>query len=99
MKGHVSRIRSFAREASVSDYPYDEGEVLDIKPQWIRLIKRGTEFEAHLGPDSLQWTRIGYERITMASKLFVGLVVDGNKQDNKIGNYATARFHKVAINT
>ncbi|QDP97098.1 hypothetical protein FOE78_15230 [Microlunatus elymi] len=98
LKDHVSRIRSFATEASVSDYPYDDGEVNPIKPRWVRLIKRGTEFEAHFGNDSLQWTRVGYERIVMPKKLYVGLVIDSNKQDNKITNYSTARFHNIKIN-
>ncbi|HEY9291517.1 MAG TPA: Ig-like domain-containing protein [Microlunatus sp.] len=98
LKDHVSRIRSFATEASVSDYPYEEDEVNSISPRWVRLIKRGPEFEAHFGNDSLQWTRVGYERIVMPKKLYVGLVVDSARQDNKIINYSTARFHNVKIN-
>lgn len=98
LKDHVSRIRSFATEASVSDYPWDEGEVNSIEPRWVRLIKRGTEFEAHFGNDSLQWTRVGYERIVMPDKLYVGLVVDSAREDNEIVHYSSATFHNVKVN-
>src|SRR5690625_1136879 len=61
-KGVVSRINYHGDEPSVGTYPYEDEE-LDAKAYWLRIIKRGTEFECHLGTDSLQWTRIGYERI------------------------------------
>ncbi|WP_114559332.1 Ig-like domain-containing protein [Desertihabitans aurantiacus] len=98
LKGHVTRIQSHGPGPSLGDYPYEEDEVLDVGPHWIRLIKRGTEFEAHLSPDSLQWTRIGYERIPMKNKIFVGLAVDGNQQSNDIHHYVTATYHRVEVN-
>ncbi|WP_154791993.1 Ig-like domain-containing protein [Occultella kanbiaonis] len=97
LKGHVTRIQSHGPGPSIGSYPYEEDEVLDLEPQWIRLVKRGTEFEAHLSPDSLQWTRIGYERIPMQDRIFVGMVIDANQQDNAIANYATATFHNVRL--
>ncbi|WP_420110525.1 Ig-like domain-containing protein, partial [Pseudactinotalea sp.] len=97
LKGHVTRIQSHGPGPSIGSYPYEADEVLDIEPQWIRLVRRGLEFEAHLSEDSLQWTRIGYERIPMGDEIYVGLVVDANKEGNAIANYATATFHNVRI--
>lgn len=91
------RIAQWGKEVSVSPYPWDDSE-LDDRPWWIRLIKRGREFEAFLSNDSLQWTRIGYERIDMPDRIYAGLVVDGNKEANQIDNYAVARFSQVRIN-
>ncbi|GAB3739733.1 Ig-like domain-containing protein [Microlunatus parietis] len=98
LKGHVSRFARFGDEPSISPYPWDDDE-LDAKPYWIRLIKRGTEFEAHLSTDSLQWTRIGYERIPMAGRVHIGLAVDGNQESNAINNYASADFAEVRVNS
>ncbi|WP_089773662.1 Ig-like domain-containing protein [Ruania alba] len=98
-KGMVSRISYNGDEASVGGYPYDDSE-LDPKEYWIRIIKRGTEFECHLGTDSLQWTRIGYERIPMRSnRVYIGLAVDANKEANAIENYTVGRFAAVRINS
>lgn len=97
LKGHVTRIQSHGPGPSLSSYPWEEDELLDVEPQWIRLIKRGQEFEAHLSGDSLQWTRIGYERIPMRNRIYVGMVADANKQANQIANYAAATFHNVQI--
>jgi hypothetical protein len=97
LKGHVTRIAASGTEPSISPYPWDD-ETLDDRPYYIRLTKRGTEFEAFLSSDSLQWTRIGYERIDMADRVFIGLAVDGNKEANQIANYTTARFSLVRVN-
>ncbi|TDE98722.1 hypothetical protein EXU48_00455 [Occultella glacieicola] len=99
LKGHVTRIQSHGPGPSIGSYPYEEDEVLDVEPQWIRLVKRGLEFEAFLSPDSLQWTRIGYERIPMRNRIFVGMVIDANQQDNAIANYATGTFHNVRVSS
>ncbi|WP_156251616.1 Ig-like domain-containing protein [Pseudactinotalea terrae] len=98
LKGHVTRIQSHGPGPSIGSYPYDADELLDIEPQWFRLIRRGLEFECHLSGDSLQWTRIGYERIPMGDDIYVGLVIDGNKESNAIAHHTTATFHNVKIN-
>ncbi|RKN44927.1 Ig-like domain-containing protein [Streptomyces hoynatensis] len=96
--GVAKRIAATGDEMSVGVYPYEEDEVLDDKPYWLRLTLRGDEFTAELSPDSLQWTRIGYERIAMGPNLYAGLVVDANKEANAIANYNTVRFSQVRIN-
>lgn len=97
-KGMVSRISYAGDEPSVGGYPYDDDE-LDVREYWIRIIKRGTEFECHLGTDSLQWTRIGYERIPMRTdRMYLGLAVDADKEANAIEHYTVGRFSAVRIN-
>ncbi len=98
LKGMVSRFARLGDEPSLSPYPWDDEELED-QPYWIRLIKRGSEFEAHLSTDSLQWTRIGYERIHLADRVQIGLVVDANKESNAIDNYASADFAEVRVNS
>ncbi|MVA75575.1 hypothetical protein GC722_05985 [Auraticoccus sp. F435] len=97
-KAVVSRISSHGPAPSIGHYPYDDSE-LEPQPYWLRIIKRGTEFECHFGTDSLQWTRIGYERIPMSTnRVYIGLAVDANKEENAIENYTVGRFSEVRIN-
>jgi pectate lyase len=96
--GVCKRIAATGGEMSVGIYPFEEGEVLDDQPYWLRVTLRGDEFTAELSPDSLQWTRVGYERISVGPELYAGLVVDANKEDNAIANYTTVQFSQVRIN-
>ena len=96
-KGIVSRISYSGDEASVGPYPWEDEE-LDVQAYWLRILKRGTEFECHLGTDSLQWTRIGYERIPMRSdRMYIGLAVDANKEANAIEHYTVGRFSALRL--
>ncbi|ONK09657.1 Ig-like domain-containing protein [Streptomyces sp. MP131-18] len=96
--GICKRIASTGEEMSVGTYPWEEGEVLEDQPYWLRVTLRGDEFTAEISPDSLQWTRVGYERISIGPDLYAGLVVDANKEANLTANYTTARFSQVRIN-
>ncbi|MFJ7241228.1 Ig-like domain-containing protein [Streptomyces olivaceus] len=98
IKGVVKRIHTHGTEPSIGTYPYEEDEKLDDGPYWLRITVRGDEFTSEISPDSLQWTRIGYERIPMSDKLHAGLFVDGNQQANSVHHYATAKFSLVKIN-
>ncbi|MFF3489857.1 Ig-like domain-containing protein [Streptomyces sp. NPDC002795] len=98
LKCAVKRIHSHGTEISDGRYPYEEDEVLDIKPQWLRITLRGDEFTSEISPDSLQWTRAGYERIPMGDQVYAGLFVDGGKEANDIARYVTATFSQVKIN-
>ncbi|MFD5216690.1 Ig-like domain-containing protein [Streptomyces tendae] len=98
IKGVVKRIHTHGTEPSIGTYPYEEDEKLDDGPYWLRITVRGDEFTSEISPDSLQWTRIGYERIPMADKLHAGLFVDGNQQANSVHHYTTAKFSLVKIN-
>ncbi|WP_051426443.1 Ig-like domain-containing protein [Jiangella gansuensis] len=95
--GKASRFAVDGDEPSISLHPAGDNDGMEERPYWIRVIKRGLEFEAHLSPDSLQWTRIGYERIPMADRVYIGLVVDANKEANAIDNYVSADFSEVRV--
>ncbi|WP_406673208.1 Ig-like domain-containing protein [Nonomuraea sp. N2-4H] len=95
------RVASHGTRPSVGEWPDGLGE----KPYWLRLVARSlptgndTEFEAFLSDNSLNWDRIGYERIAMrTSRFYVGLVVDGNQEANGVHNYITATFSQVKVN-
>ncbi|MGW0817422.1 Ig-like domain-containing protein [Streptomyces viridiviolaceus] len=98
IKAAVKRIHTHGTEMSAGTYPYDEDETLDDKPYWLRITLRGDEFTSEISPDSLQWTRVGYERIPMGDKVHAGLFVDGNKESNAVAHYVTAKFSLVKIN-
>ncbi|WP_320774766.1 Ig-like domain-containing protein [Streptomyces sp. CRN 30] len=97
-RGAVKRIHASGTEMSVGTYPADEDQKLSDKAYWLRVTLRGDEFTSEISPDSLQWTRIGYERIPMADQVYAGLFVDGAQQANDVHHYVTAQFSRVKIN-
>ncbi|MFG2589686.1 Ig-like domain-containing protein [Streptomyces sp. NPDC048438] len=98
IKAVVKRIHANGTEVSAGTYPYEEDEKLDDGPYWLRITLRGDEFTSEISPDSLQWTRVGYERIPMGDKVYAGMFVDGNKEANDVAHYVTAEFSQVKIN-
>ncbi|MEV0385868.1 Ig-like domain-containing protein [Nonomuraea sp. NPDC050643] len=98
------RVASHGTAASVGLYPPTSDDPLDDKPYWLRLICRSldggdNEFEAFLSDNSLNWTRIGYERIVMRTgRFYIGLAVDGNQEPNAVHPYTTATFSLVKVN-
>ncbi|MEV4172910.1 Ig-like domain-containing protein [Nonomuraea sp. NPDC049709] len=99
------RVASTGTAASVGVYPATGDDPLDDKPYWLRLVCRSlptggdNEFEAFLSDNSLNWTRIGYERISMrTSRFYLGLAVDGNQEANGVHPYTTATFSLVKVN-
>ncbi|MEU0808079.1 Ig-like domain-containing protein [Streptomyces sp. NPDC005970] len=98
IKATAKRMHSHGTEMNVGNYPWEEDEMLGNKPYWLRITLRGDEFTAEVSPDSLQWTRVGYERVPMGPRVYAGLVVEGNKEANAVAHYTTAKFSKVRIN-
>ncbi|MFC7106297.1 Ig-like domain-containing protein [Nonomuraea rubra] len=99
------RVASHGTAPSVGVYPPTSEDPLDDKPYWLRLVCRSlptggdTEFEAFLSDNSLNWERIGYERIVMRTgRFYVGLAVDGNQEANGVHVYTTATFSQVKVN-
>ncbi|MEV4798377.1 Ig-like domain-containing protein [Nonomuraea sp. NPDC049421] len=95
------RVASHGRQPSVGLWT----DSLSEKPYWLRLVCRSLptgsdlEFEAFLSDNSLNWDRIGYERIVMrTSRFYVGLAVDGNQEANGVHPYITATFSQVKVN-
>ncbi|MEQ7127779.1 Ig-like domain-containing protein [Actinopolymorpha sp. B11F2] len=91
------RIANHGSKTSDSPFPWD-GTLDNNRAYWLRLIKRGSEFEAFVSSNSLHWDRVGYERIDMPDRLYIGFAVDGNQQSNQIHHYTTARFSLVQVN-
>ncbi|WP_326627809.1 Ig-like domain-containing protein [Nonomuraea fuscirosea] len=99
------RVASHGTAPSVGVFPPAGDDPLDDKPYWLRLVCRSlptggdTEFEAFLSDNSLNWDRIGYERIVMRTgRFYVGLAVDGNQEANGVHVYTTATFRQVKVN-
>lgn len=99
------RVASHGKAASVGVFPAASDDPLGSKPYWLRLVCRSlptggdTEFEAFLSSNSLNWDRIGYERIVMRTgRFYVGLAVDGNQEANGVHIYTTATFSQVKVN-
>jgi pectate lyase len=105
MRAKAIRVAQNGTAASVGVYPALSDDPLDEKPFWLRLVCRSlptggdNEFEAFLSDNSLNWTRIGYERISMrTSRFYIGLAVDGNQEANGVHPYTTATFSLVKVN-
>ncbi|MFC4113369.1 Ig-like domain-containing protein [Nonomuraea zeae] len=99
------RVASNGRTPSVGVWPAAGQDPLGEKPYWLRLVCRSlpsggdTEFEAFLSSNSLNWDRIGYERIVMRTgRFYIGLAVDGNQEPNGVHTYTTATFSLVKVN-
>ncbi|MEU8569353.1 Ig-like domain-containing protein [Streptomyces pathocidini] len=101
LKARGLRIGRYGTATSDGIYPWEgsDDEYLDHKPYWLRITKRGPEFQAHISSDGLNWgSHIVYERLPMVDRVYVGLAVDANKEANGVANYCTATFGKVQIN-
>ncbi|MBF8184619.1 hypothetical protein ITP53_02425 [Nonomuraea sp. K274] len=105
MRAKAVRVASNGKQPSVGIWPAAGDDPLDPeKPYWLRLVVRSlaggdTEFEAFLSSNSLNWDRIGYERIVMRnSRFYVGLAVDGNQEQTGVHIYTTATFSLVKVN-
>ncbi|MFC5805053.1 Ig-like domain-containing protein [Streptomyces formicae] len=99
LKARGMRIGRYGTQTSDSNFPWDEDEHLDELPYYLRITKRGDEFQGHVSSDGLNWgSHVVYERIPMADRVYMGLAVDANKEANAVANYCTATFGKVQIN-
>ncbi|MFF4622075.1 Ig-like domain-containing protein [Nonomuraea jabiensis] len=105
MRAKAIRVASNGNQPSVGIWPAAGADPLNPKkPYWLRLVCRSlltgdNEFEAFLSSNSLNWDRIGYERIAMRTgRFYIGLAVDGNQEANAVHAYTTARFSLVKVN-
>ncbi|GAB2964566.1 hypothetical protein GCM10023080_027180 [Streptomyces pseudoechinosporeus] len=99
LKARGMRIGRYGTQMSISDFPWDEDEHLNDLPYYLRITKRGDELQGHISSDGLNWgSHVVYERIPMAERVHMGLVVDANKEANAIANYCTATFSRLQIN-
>jgi regulation of enolase protein 1 (concanavalin A-like superfamily) len=62
-------------------------------PGWVRLVRRGDDFEAFLSSDGTAWSSMGSTQIAMAEEVYVGLAIAS--QDAEIE--ATAVIDGVSV--
>jgi len=44
-------------------------------PYWVRLVRSGNTFTSYSSPDGVTWTNVGSVTITMASNVYIGILV------------------------
>jgi regulation of enolase protein 1 (concanavalin A-like superfamily) len=44
-------------------------------PHWLRLVRSGNTFTAHLSSDGITWTQLGSTTVSMTNSVYVGLIV------------------------
>jgi regulation of enolase protein 1 (concanavalin A-like superfamily) len=64
-------------------------------PTWLRLVRRGTLFEAYRSVNGTSWTQIGSETISMAATVYVGLAATSHNTTAA----TTVTFDNVRIST
>jgi hypothetical protein len=62
-----------------------------VPPQvWVRLVRSGSSFIGYESTDQVNWTQVGFANISMASNIYIGLVVSsgdpGVLNTSTIGN-------------
>jgi endonuclease/exonuclease/phosphatase family metal-dependent hydrolase len=62
-------------------------------PYFVKLQRRGNTFTAYKSVDGTNWKTVGSQKITMASKIYVGVVVSSHVK----GTLATARFASTKV--
>lgn len=62
-------------------------------PRWVRLVRRGSTFEAYSSSNGTSWTLVGSQTITMGSSVYVGVAVTSHNA----GALTTATIDNVDI--
>ena len=62
-------------------------------PQWLKLIRTGTNFSAYTSLDNVTWEYIGTDTISMAASVYIGLAV-ASHNNTVLG---TATFDNVSV--
>jgi regulation of enolase protein 1 (concanavalin A-like superfamily) len=66
-----------------------------VTPYWIRVVRNGSTFTGYFSPDGVSWTQQGTVSISMASSVYVGLVVSSRSTSQ----LCTATFDNVSVTT
>lgn len=82
----------FLRRANIGSTTSWTGGGSFTAPYWVRLVRSGNLFTAYSSVDGVSWTLVGSATITMASNVYIGLIV--NSHDNSV--LATASFDNVS---
>ena len=66
-----------------------------VAPYWVRVARSGSTFTGYYSSDGVTWTQQGTVTISMASNVYIGLVVS-----SRVGSeLATATFDNVSVTT
>lgn len=66
-----------------------------VAPYWIRVVRDGSTFTGYFSPDGVTWTQQGTVSISMASNVYIGLVVSSRNTSE----LCTATFDNVSVTT
>ena len=66
-----------------------------VAPYWVRVVRSGSTFTGYFSPDGVTWTQQGTVSISMASNVYIGLVVSSRNNSQ----LCTATFDNVSITT
>lgn len=72
---------AFQRRPETGGYSEHTG-ASGAPPGWIRLVRKGSLFEAYRSADGSAWTAIGTDTIAMGTSAYVGLAVSGHSTTN-----------------
>jgi regulation of enolase protein 1 (concanavalin A-like superfamily) len=66
-----------------------------VAPYWIRVMRNGSTFTSYFSPDGVSWTQQSTVSISMASNVYIGLVVSSRSNSQ----LCTAAFDNVSVTT
>jgi regulation of enolase protein 1 (concanavalin A-like superfamily) len=66
-----------------------------VAPYWVRVVRNGSTFTGYSSPDGVNWTQRGTVSISMASNVYIGLVVSSRNNSQ----LCTATFDNVSVTT
>lgn len=66
-----------------------------VTPYWVRLVGNGSTLTGYFSSDGVTWTQQGTVSISMASNVYIGLVVSSRNSSQ----LCTATFDNVSITT
>ena len=66
-----------------------------VAPYWVRVVRNGSTFTGYYSADGVNWTQQGTVSISMASNVYIGLVVSSRNNSQ----LCTATFDNVSVTT
>jgi Big-like domain-containing protein len=66
---------AFQRRLTTDGLSSHTGGALTAFPGWVRLVRKGTRFDAYQSATGTSWTLIGSDDVTMADSVYVGIAV------------------------
>jgi len=85
----------FYERPSAGSSTTNKGSLYQGLPYWVKLVRSGSTFTAYTSLNGLYWSQLGSQSVTMATSVYVGLVV--SSQNNS--SLATATFDNVSISS